>query len=114
MVAWVGQRGGACLCRAVLLWLEVAQVVPGCTGAQWGVGKMAVRVGVGLQAEVREVDEHSPKVLISKEAATRLLSMGAEAVERGVQPWNVQGVSHQDHLAVQRDDRGAAPKDGRV
>ena len=72
------------MCRAVLFWLKVAQVVPGGTGAQRGVGEMAVRVGVGFQAEVWEVDKHPPKVLVAEEAAAWLLSVGTQTVEWGV------------------------------
>ena len=61
---------------------------------------MAVRVGVGFQAEVWEVDEHPPKVLVAEEAAAWLLSVGAQTVERGVQPWNMKCVADQDHLAI--------------
>ena len=69
---------------AVLLWLAVAQVVPGGTGAKRGVGEVAVRVGVGFQTEVWEVDEHPPEVLVTKETTAWLLGMGTQTVEWGV------------------------------
>ena len=51
---WFGPVGrvSARLRCAVLLWLAVAQVMPGGTGAKRGVGKMVVRMGVGFQTEV--------------------------------------------------------------
>ena len=72
------------MCCAVLLWLAVAQVMPGGTGAKRGVGEVAVRMGVSFQTEVREVDEHPPEVLVAKETTAWLFGVGTQTVEWGV------------------------------
>ena len=57
---------------------------------------MAVPVGICFEAETGEVNKYSTKVLVADEATTRLLCMGAQTVERRVQPRDVKRIAHQD------------------
>ena len=72
---------------------------------------MAVPVGICFEAETGEVNEYSTKVLVADEAATRLLCMGAQTVERRVQPRDVERIAHQDGFAIERDNRCPLPED---
>ncbi len=90
--------------------MDVVQVREARQSTNRGVSKVAIGCCIHLKDECGKEDVES-KAKHANESTTALSMMGTQAVQRIVKVRDVEAISDEDLLAIQRDDGSAVSKD---
>ncbi len=90
--------------------MDVVQVRDARQSTDRGVSEVAIGCCIHLKDECGKEDVES-KAKHANESTTLLSLMGTQAVQRIVKVRDVEAISDEDLLAIQRDDDSAVPKD---
>ncbi len=90
--------------------MDLVQVRGACQSTDQGVSKVAIGRCIHLKDECGKEDVES-KAKHTNESTTVLLLMGTQAVQRIAKVQDVEAISDEDLLPIQRDDGSVIPKD---